>query len=277
MVPYGLTTYTIWLANGFEAGRIYDLIFRPKTCRVVGTGLLAIRDFAVYLKSNDAGSPVIGQVDHVIGTGTSQTGRFLRTFIHFGLNLDEHQSQALDGALINIAGGRRGEFNQRYGQPSVQATPNFGHLFPFADQPMKDPHSGMTAGLLDRQRERGGVPRIFQTDTSTDYWRGDAGLAHIDANSGDDVEPPEEVRRYLFASAPHVGESVILSDKSMIGTRGANYCNRSPGHPSPRPHWSTCSSGSAVPSHPPAYFPDRKMVLRPAVKPFSQRLSVLPT
>ncbi|HJL51311.1 MAG TPA: alpha/beta hydrolase domain-containing protein [Arenicellales bacterium] len=216
---------SIWLANGFEAGRIYDLIFRPKTCRVVGTGLLAIRDFAVYLKSNDAGSPVIGQVDHVIGTGTSQTGRFLRTFIHFGLNLDEHQSQALDGALINIAGGRRGEFNQRYGQPSVQATPNFGHLFPFADQPMKDPHSGMTAGLLDRQRERGGVPRIFQTDTSTDYWRGDAGLAHIDANSGDDVEPPEEVRRYLFASAPHVGESVILSDKSMIGTRGANYCN----------------------------------------------------
>jgi hypothetical protein len=216
---------SVWLSSGFEAGRIYDLIFRPKICRVVGAGLLAIRDFAVYLKGDDVGNPLNGCIDHVIGVGSSQCGRFLRTYLHLGLNVDESNRQALDGVMINIAGGRRGEFNQRYGQPSVQPTPSFGHLFPFADEAQTNPSSGEITGLLDRQRERGGVPRIFYTDSSSDYWRGDAGLAHTDAKTGADVEPPEEVRRYLFASTPHAGGSGMLVDQSRFGTRGANYFN----------------------------------------------------
>lgn len=216
---------SVWLASGFEAGRIYDLIFRPKNCRVVGAGLLAIRDMAVYLKGDDLSNPLNGCIEHVIGVGSSQCGRFLRTYLHLGLNVDEANRQALDGVMITIAGGRRGEFNQRYGQPSVQPTPSFGHLFPFADSAQTNPSSGKIAGLLDRQRQRGGVPRIFYTDTSSDYWRGDAGLAHTDAGTGADVEPPAEVRRYLFASTAHSGGAVGLSDRSRFGTRGANYFN----------------------------------------------------
>ena len=216
---------SVWLCDGFEAGRIYDLLFRPKTCRVVGAGLLAVRDFGVYVRSGDEANPLRDRIDHVICRGVSQCGRFLRTYLHLGLNVDEDDRKAMDGILIWVAGGRRGEFNQRYGQPSVQPTPSFGHLFPFADQPQTDPASGVTAGLLDRQRARGGVPRILYADTSTDYWRGDASLTHIDATTGADVEPPEEVRRYLFASTAHSPGVAMFTEKSAFGTRGANYFN----------------------------------------------------
>ena len=219
----------ISLASGFEPGRIYDIVYRPAECPVVGTGLLAIRDCATFLKSADTANPLATPnrhfVDHVIGYGVSQCGRFLRHYLHLGLNLDEDGDQALDGALIHVAGGRRGEFNHRFAQPSVQPTPSFGHRFPFADDAQEDPATGKSEGLLDRQRARGGVPRVIQTDTSYEYWRSDAALTHVDAATGHDVEPPEEVRRYLFASTQHQAGTPALDDRTAFGTRGANPIN----------------------------------------------------
>ena len=215
---------SVLLAGGFEPGRIYDLVYTPAECPVVGTGLLAVRDLAAWARGSGE-APTAGRVDHVIAEGVSQCGRFLRTFLHTGLNLDEAGSQVFDGVLVHVAGGRRGEFNHRYGQPSVQPTPSLGHRFPFADEPQTDPGSGRRAGLLDRQRALGGVPEIFYTDTSSEYWRGDAGLAHRDLESGTDVEPPAEVRRYLFASTQHGPGAVPFTDRSMFGSHGANRLN----------------------------------------------------
>ena len=215
---------SVLLAGGFEPGRIYDLVYTPAECPVVGTGLLAVRDLAAWARGSEE-APTAGRVDHVIAEGVSQCGRFLRTFLHTGLNRDEAGSQVFDGVLVHVAGGRRGEFNHRYGQPSVQPTPSLGHRFPFADEPQTDPGSGRRAGLLDRQRALGGVPEIFYTDTSSEYWRGDAGLAHRDLESGTDVEPPAEVRRYLFASTQHGPGAVPFTDRSMFGSHGANRLN----------------------------------------------------
>jgi len=216
---------SLYCKLGFDPGRIYDVIYRPEKCQVVGAGLLAVRDFATFLKRDDPINPLSGAVEHVIGQGQSQCGRFLRTYLNLGLNIDEEGQQAFDGVLIHIAGGRRGEFNHRYAQPSVQPTPSFGHLFPFADNPQIDPATGKLGGLLDRQRSRGGVPLIFQTDTSCEYWRSDASLAHSDLSTGKDVEPPEEVRRYLFASTQHGAGTAALENTSAFGTSGANHFN----------------------------------------------------
>ena len=162
------------LAGGFEAGRIYDLVYTPAGCPVVGAGLLAVRDLAAWTRRS-ADSPAAGRVDHVIAKGVSQCGRFLRTFLHAGLNRDEAGDRVFDGVHVHVAGGRRGEFNHRYGQPSVQPTPSLGHRFPFADEPQNDPGSGRREGLLDRLRAGECVPKIVYTDTSAEYWRGDAG------------------------------------------------------------------------------------------------------
>ena len=216
------------LAGGFEAGRNYDLVYTPAECPVVGAGLLAVRDLAAWTRGS-ADSPAAGRVDHVIAKGVSQCGRFLRTFLHAGLNRDEAGQQVFDGVHVHVAGGRRGEFNHRYGQPSVQPTPSLGHRFPFADEPQTDPGSGRRAGLLDRLREAGCVPKILYTDTSAEYWRGDAGLTHRDLESGPDgpadIEPPAEVRRYLFAGTQHAPGVLPFTDRSMFGSRGANRFN----------------------------------------------------
>ena len=225
--PYGAATLVprdqwtleedrVRAAKGFQAGKIYDLLYIPRQCPVVGTGLIAMRDFAVWLKGST--SPV-SPVKHVIGEGLSQCGRFLRTFLYNGLNVDEEKKQAFDGLLVHVAGGRRGEFNHRYAQPSVQPTPSFGHLFPHADDSQTDP-TGTTAGLLDAQRERGGVPKIFYTDTSAEYWRGDAGLTHVELETQEDVPFPENVRRYLFASTQHSPGTLPQLSESKYGPTG---------------------------------------------------------
>ena len=214
----------IWLDGGFKAGLIYDILYTPETCPVVGAGLLAARDCAAYLRA-DARAPTAGRIDHVIGEGQSQCGRFLRTFLYLGLNVDESGRQVFDGVLAHVAGGRRGEFNHRYAQPSVQPTPSFGHLFPFADAPQTDPVSGRTAGLLDRLRDANALPKIIYTDSAAEYWRGDAGLAHTDLSSGADAEPPAGVRRYLFAATQHGPGSVPFANQSMFGSHGANWFN----------------------------------------------------
>jgi len=195
------------LEGSFQPGLVYDLIYVPRDCPVVGAGLLVMRDLAAFLRRHPA-SPLAGKVDHVIGEGISQCGRLMRTFLGLGLNTAEDGGPSYDGLLIHVAGGRRGEFNMRYGQPSVQPTPAFGHLFPFADNPTDDPASGRTAGLLDLQLAAGNVPKIFQTDTSAEYWRGDASLIHTDSSGTRDAVPADFVRTYLFAGTQHSPGSI---------------------------------------------------------------------
>ena len=210
--PSPATTH-VWLEGGFEAGLIYDLIYTPQECPVVGVGMVAMRDFASWLKQDRS----FGHFTHVVGEGVSQCGRFLRTFLYHGMNLDESGAQAFDGLLIHVAGGRRGEFNHRYGQPSVQPTPGFGHLSPHAD-------TGGGAGLLDRQALLGGVPKIFYTDTSAEYWRGDSSLTHIDPVTGADLELPANVRRFLLSSTQHGAGMAQLMDEAF-SNRAANHFN----------------------------------------------------
>lgn len=214
----------VWVEGGFEAGLIYDVLYTPLECPVVGAGLLAIRDLAAHLRYDET-APTGGSITHVIAEGQSQCGRFLRTFLYLGLNGDEAGRPVFDGVLAHIAGGRRGEFNNRHGQPSVQPTPLFGHLFPFADDAQTDPLTGQTGGLLDRQRQHGGVPRIIYTDTSSEYWRGDASLTHTDLASGGDREVPNGIRRYLFSSTQHGAGEVPLTKYTAFGGLGTNHVN----------------------------------------------------
>ena len=44
--------FDLALAGGFEAGRIYDLVYTPAECPVVGAGLLAARDLAAWTRGS---------------------------------------------------------------------------------------------------------------------------------------------------------------------------------------------------------------------------------
>lgn len=212
----------VYLAAGFQPGKIYHLVYTAEGSPVGGCGLLALRDGAAFFRQASDANPIVGGVERAYVYGVSQTGRVLRHFLYLGLNQDEQGKQVYDGMLPHVAGGRRGEFNQRFGQPSVQSTPGFGHVFPFADDVLADPFSGRSDGLLRREREQATTPKIIYTNTAAEYWRGDASLTAIDAATGADLPDADGVRSYLFAGTQHADARQLPEpgDPAIDGTLG---------------------------------------------------------
>ena len=195
----------IQLSSGFEPGRIYQLVYETRGSRIVGLGFAAVRDIVSFLKyvSATEGNPCAGDIEHAYAFGVSQSGRFLRQLIHLDLNVDEQERQALDGIISHVAGGMRGEFNLRFGQPSQDICYIVPEFFPFTDTEQTDPETGRTGALLARMQERGKMPKIMFTNTSAEYWRGDAALIHTDLERMADSPESESVRRYHFAGTQH--------------------------------------------------------------------------
>src|SRR5262245_6341716 len=179
----------VHLEAGFEPGKIYDCYYRAERPPLLGLGFTAVRDTGAFLRFGDgaSGNPCAGDVDRAYVFGVSQSGRFLRHLLYLGLDEDERGRCVFDGAVPHVAGARRGEFNLRFGQPSLNATESLGSLFPFADLPDTDPVTGQRAGLLDRLRARPSRPKIVAVNTSAEYWRGDASLIHIDVTGSRDL------------------------------------------------------------------------------------------
>ena len=197
--------FMIHLNGGFQPGRIYEYVYVVADPVVAGGGFAAIRDFASYAKhAPDAITPA----QRVYGQGISQNGRFLRDFLYQGFNADEDGRIALDGVLAHVAGAGRGSFNYRFAQPSRDAQPTSSidfptDIFPFTDQPEKDPVTGETAGLLDRATAEKVVPKIFFSNTSYEYWGRAAALISITADGKHDAKLSDNVRIYHFTGLQH--------------------------------------------------------------------------
>jgi len=213
----------ICLSSGFEAGKVYQVVYTTRGSSIVGLGFAAVRDIVSFLKyaSATAGNPCADTLDYAYAFGASQSGRFLRQLIHLDLNEDETERMALDGIMPHIAGGMRGEFNLRFGQPSKDVCYIIPELFPFTDTPQTDPVTGQTGSLLARMETRGKVPKIMFTNTSAEYWRGDAALIHTDLIHMSDAPESDAVRRYHFAGTQHgVGVFPPIIVRPTDGIRG---------------------------------------------------------
>ncbi|HEY7540433.1 MAG TPA: alpha/beta hydrolase domain-containing protein, partial [Methylomirabilota bacterium] len=184
----------IWLEGGFQKGRLYQVAYTAIGAPIVGLGIAALRDSAAWLKHGTAseGNPAPDVLRAVYAYGRSQTGRLLRTLLFNDLNLDEHGREALDGIIANVAGGLRGEFNQRFGQNSKDRPHMMDSVQPATDQ---DVHRRLTA--------RGSALKVFYTNSSAEYHRGDASLAHTNAEGTRDVANGPGVRVYHFAGTEH--------------------------------------------------------------------------
>jgi hypothetical protein len=176
----------ICMEGGFEKGRLYQLAYTGRGARVLGLGMAALRDCVAWLKHGRAedGNPAAGALRHAYAYGRSQTGRLLRTIVHHDLNVDEEGRRALDGLIANVAGAMLGEFNQRFGQNSKDRPEMMDCFEPFQVEP------------------RGGL-KVFYTNTSFEYHRGDASLIHTDPSGTRDVEPGPDVRVYHWTGTEH--------------------------------------------------------------------------
>ena len=184
----------VWLEGGFEKGRLYQVAYTAIGAPVLGLGIAALRDSAAWLKHGTAreGNPAPGALRHVYAYGRSQTGRLLRTLVFNDLNLDEQGREALDGIIANVAGGLRGEFNQRFGQNSKDRPHMMDYVQPATDEEL---HRRLAA--------RGSALKVFYTNSSAEYHRGDASLAHTNAEGTRDVANGPSARVYHFAGTEH--------------------------------------------------------------------------
>ena len=210
----------VHVEGGFQPGKVYQVIYTTTGAPVAGLGLLATRDIASHLKYGDA------PIERAYAFGVSQSGRFLRSFLYHGVNYDESGRVVYDGFIPHVAGGKRGEFNQRFAQPSSQATRSVNSLFPFADVPRTDTDTGLTDGLLSRLNSRGELPKVMYTYTSSEYWAGHGALVHTNLDGSGDIDPPDAVRVYAFAGTQHALGGLPLNDIDPVdGYRGAHAFN----------------------------------------------------
>ncbi len=207
----------VYRAAGFKPGTIYEVVYASSDPPVVGLGMAAIRDFVEYFKTGAKGAgPLDGvraSTRRTLAFGSSQSGRFLRTYLYFGFNQGEHTQKVFDGVWAHVAGAGRGSFNHQFAQPSRDARPFFNFLyptdiFPFTEADQLDPRSGITDGLLKRTLASGSVPKIFYTNTAYEYYGRAASLSHTSLDGKRDVPLTRDSRLYVFTGGNHGPGSV---------------------------------------------------------------------
>ncbi len=201
---YVADTDYICSEDGFEKGLLYQIVYTGVGARVLGLSFAGLRDCVSWIKygSDGAKSPAPG-TRRAYAYGHSQTGRYLRTYVYNDFNLDEEGRESLDGIISNVAGGMRGEFNQRFGQNSKDRNNMLHQLFPFAPTVTTDVETEETNSLHRRLDERGSSLKVFYTNTSAEYHRLDASLVHTDPDGRQDVDAGPNARVYHFAGTEH--------------------------------------------------------------------------
>jgi len=206
--------------GGFDTNHIYELVYTGKNPKVMGIGFAATRDLVSFLRGSTRHSgptnPLAGAIHSTIGFGISQSGRFLRTFIGLGFNEDENGNRVFDGLDPDIASYRI-SLNIRFAQPTrLAGTQHTEKQFPGQESPTTwgdthDRFAHIDGGLLDRCRRSRTCPKIFNTVSSTEYWQAGMSFTTVDADADEDLEIPENVRIYLFASAQHGGSQPAVA------------------------------------------------------------------
>ena len=222
----------VTMDGGFEAGKVYRVVYETSHAPVIGLGLLATRDIVAWLRRGQTDSvgtvnPLAGALGRAYAYGRSQSGRFLRQMLYLGLNRDEDGRIVFEGMLPNVAGGKMGEFNVRFGQPSSLSNRSVNNLHPFLDL-----EPGEEEGILAEVARRDAAPKVIYTNTSSEYWGGHGALAHVTADSKGDAAMPDNVRSWLFCGTQHAPANLPISDTNpdsgARGTQALNYVDYRP-------------------------------------------------
>ena len=201
----------ICVKGGFDPAKLYQLSFTAKDPYVLGMGFAAFRDVGEFFRNasaDDVGTPnpVAQRISHSIARGNSQSGNFLRGWLHMGFNETESGRQLHDG-LWPIIAGRRIALNFRWAQPDgvlelYQAGsegPQWWHKHP-------DHVRGLPpAGILDRCKASGTCPKVIEHFGSAEVWALKLTPEWVGTDARSDIPLPDNVRRYYIASSSHGG------------------------------------------------------------------------
>jgi len=217
----------ICLKNGFNPELNYYVVFTAKDPYVLGIGFAAFRDMGSFFKNaiqDDFGTPnpLANGISWVIGSGRSQSGNFLKAFLHQGFNQDEAGRQVHDGSFPMIAAGQL-PLNVRFGLPD--ASPR---LYGFErEAPQWWAHHPDTArkrpanGILDRCSASRSCPKIVEVFGAAEMWYLKMPATLVGTAADVDIPLPENIRRYYIASSPHGGGAGGFNATPLAAAIGA--------------------------------------------------------
>jgi hypothetical protein len=201
----------ICLKNGFDPKLLYQVVFTAQDPPVLGIGFAAFRDvgsFFRYAAQDDVGTPnpIAGGISWAITRGVSQSGNYVRGFLHLGFNQDEAGRQVYDGAWPIIA-GRRIALNFRFAMPDgVLKLFEPGSEGPQWWVPWPDPVRGLpAAGILDRCNATRTCPKIIEHFGAAEVWGLKLTPEWVGTAGDADIPLPDNVRRYYIAGTQHGG------------------------------------------------------------------------
>ena len=198
--------------TSFRQGHIYEFTYTAKDPVVAALGLAATRDFVSFLRhatEDDRGTlnPLASDVQQTYSFSISQPSRALHDFQTFGFNEDEQGRRVLDGMLKWTGAGTGDQINYRFAQTARTQRNRQNHLypegvFPFAHQILTDHLSGKIDGRSTQCQESQTCAKIFEANSSNEYWVKTGSLLHSDTH-GRDLEDPNDVRYYLISGTSH--------------------------------------------------------------------------
>jgi hypothetical protein len=230
--PVTVLPVHVCLKGGFEATKLYQLVYPVKNPYALGVGTAAFRDvgsFFRYEVRDDSGTanPIAGKTTWAIVRGSSQSGNFTRHFIHLGMNQDEAGRIVHEGAWPLIA-GRRVANNSRWGQPDGvlelyqmgSEGPQWWHSFP---DRARNLHPG---GILDRCTRTNTCPKIVETFGGAEVFALKMTTSWVGTDPKNDIPLPKNVRRYYLPSSTHGGGSGAMNQSPSLtgaGCPGNNW------------------------------------------------------
>ncbi len=201
----------ICLKGGFNPAKLYQVVYTAKDPYILGIGFAAWRDVASFFKyssKDDAGTanPLAKYVKHSIARGRSQSGNYLRGWLHLGFNQDEAKRRVHDGMWPIIA-GRRIALNLRWAQPDgVMELYQPGSEGPQWWAPYPDETRGLPArGILDRCEATKTCPKIIEHFGAAEIWGLKLGPEWVGTKPKEDIPLPANVRRYYIGGTAHGG------------------------------------------------------------------------
>ena len=223
----------VCLKDGFDATKLYQLVYTVKDPYVLGAGTAAFRDvqsFFRYASADDFGTPnpVAGAVKWAIVRGSSQSGNFTRHFIHLGMNQDEAGRIVHEGAWPMIA-GRRVANNSRWGQPDgVLELYQMGSEGPQWWSKYPDEVRDLPAGgILDRCKKSKTCPKVVETFGGAEVFALKMTMSWVGTSAKEDIPLPTNVRRYYLPSSTHGGGNGQTTQNPVaagaVGCPGNNW------------------------------------------------------
>ena len=250
-VPLTSLPVHICLKGGFNPAKLYQVVYTAKDPYILGIGFAAWRDLASFFKyaeKDDAGTanPLAERMKWSITRGRSQSGNYLRGWLHLGFNQDEAKRQVHDGMWPIIA-GRRIALNYRWAQPDgVMELYQAGSEGPQWWVPYPDEKRGLPArSVLDRCNATRTCPKIIEHFGAAEIWGLKLGPEWVGTSAKEDIPLPANVRRYYIASTTHGGGAGGFD--SSLRSGGLNQPIECPGNNSgfgvlpgnPLPHTET--------------------------------------